>query len=198
MTLFKPGDRVSPVFPQGHHFEENLSHRSLRNGLGGGVDGVACEYFVCDEAEAVRIPRGFSFADGATLPIAFGTAWSSLFGHQPKLMPGQTVLCLGTGGVSLCAAQLALAGGARVILTSSRLDKLERAEGLLRKGVRAGTPRDVVQTIDYSLVTDWDDEVRRMTRGQGVDFVIEIGGRGTLGRSVRSTKPGGLVAVSGE
>lgn len=108
------------------------------------------------------------------------------------------MLCLGTGGVSLCAAQLALGAGARVILTSSSLDKLDKAERLLRPLASAGAPKNVIQTIDYSLIKDWDEEVRRMTHGKGVDFVIEIGGRGTLGRSIRSTRAGGLVAVSGE
>lgn len=80
--------------------------RGLHRGLGGGIDGVAADYFVCDEEEAVAIPSNFSFEDGATMAVAFATAWSSLYSHHPKLQAGQTVLCLGTGGVSLCAAQV--------------------------------------------------------------------------------------------
>jgi NADPH:quinone reductase-like Zn-dependent oxidoreductase len=86
--------------------EEDMALRSLKQGLGGGIDGVAAEYFVCNEADAVRLPSHFSFAEGSTLAVAYTTAWSSLFSHHPKLQPGQTVLCLGTGGVSLCAAQV--------------------------------------------------------------------------------------------
>ena len=82
--------------------------RGLHRGLGGAIDGVACDYFVCDEEEAVALPANFSFEEGATLPVAFTTAWSSLYSHYPKLQAGQTVLCLGTGGVSLCAAQVRL------------------------------------------------------------------------------------------
>jgi len=86
--------------------EEDMALRSLKRGLGGAIDGVAAEYFVCSEEEAVHLPPHFTFAEGATLAVAYTTAWSSLFSHSPKLQPGQTVLCLGTGGVSLCAAQV--------------------------------------------------------------------------------------------
>ena len=126
VSLFKVGDRVAPVFPQGYHFvcsdslsvalessrvtdslqEEDLPLRCLKQGLGGGIDGVAQEYFVCSEEDAVRIPSTMSFEEAATMPVAFTTAWSSLFSHHPRLQSGQTVLCLGTGGVSLCAAQV--------------------------------------------------------------------------------------------
>lgn len=88
--------------------EEDLALRSLKRGLGGGIDGVAQEYFVCDEEDAVKIPSTMTFEEAATMPVAYTTAWSSLFTHHPKLQSGQTVLCLGTGGVSLCAAQVCL------------------------------------------------------------------------------------------
>ncbi|KAL1409735.1 hypothetical protein Q8F55_003732 [Vanrija albida] len=194
VTLFKVGDRVAPVFPQGHYFEEDPRNGDMSRGLGGGIHGVAQELFVCSEEDAVHIPKHFSYAEGATLPIAFATAWSSLYAHHPKLRAGETVLCLGTGGVSLAAAQIALAAGARVILTSSSGDKLQRASGLLAPLARAD---DAVLTVNYATTEDWDKEVRRLTGGRGVDFVIEIAGRATLGRSIRSTRQGGLVAVSG-
>ncbi|GFZ49308.1 hypothetical protein JCM24511_07428 [Saitozyma sp. JCM 24511] len=197
VTLFKVGDKVAPVFPQGHHYEEDMALRSLKRGLGGAIDGVAAEYFVCDEAEAVKIPSNWDCKDGSTLAVAFTTAWSSLFSHHPSLQAGHTVLCLGTGGVSLCAAQLALITGARVILTSSSQTKLDRAVSLLRPLLPASAPETALQTIDYSKIDAWDVEARRLNGGQGVDFVIEIAGRGTIARSIRSTRQGGLVAVSG-
>jgi NADPH:quinone reductase-like Zn-dependent oxidoreductase len=83
-----------------------MALRSLKRGLGGGIDGVAAEYFVCDQEEAIPLPSTMSYEEGATFPVAFTTAWSSLFSHHPSLQAGQTVLCLGTGGVSLCAAQV--------------------------------------------------------------------------------------------
>ncbi|KAK4689050.1 hypothetical protein P7C73_g1063, partial [Tremellales sp. Uapishka_1] len=197
VTLFKVGDRVAPVFPQGHHYEEDLALKNLKRGLGGAIDGVAAEYFVCDQEEAVVIPETFTLEQGATLPVGFTTAWSSLMSHHPKLQSGQTVLCLGTGGVSLCAAQIALISGARVILTSSSQSKLDRAYKLLQPLVAPSAPKNVVQTIDYSKIDEWDKEARRLNGGKGVDFVIEVAGRGTIARSIRSTRMGGLVAVSG-
>ncbi|WRT68120.1 uncharacterized protein IL334_005095 [Kwoniella shivajii] len=197
VTLFKIGDRVAPVFPQGHHYEEDLALRSLKRGLGGAIDGVAAEYFVCDEQEAVNIPSNFELIEGSTLPVAYTTAWSSLYSHHPSLQSGQTVLCLGTGGVSLSAAQIALISGARVILTSSSQSKLDKVTELLKPLVPNGAPANVIQTIDYSKVDAWDVEARRLNGGKGVDFVIEIAGRATLARSIRSTRQGGLVAISG-
>jgi hypothetical protein len=94
------------VLDQANGQEEDLPLRSLKRGLGGGIDGVAQEYFVCNEEDVVPIPANMSFEEAATMPVAYTTAWSSLFGHHPKLQSGQTVLCLGTGGVSLCAAQV--------------------------------------------------------------------------------------------
>ncbi|WWD03159.1 hypothetical protein V865_001206 [Kwoniella europaea PYCC6329] len=197
VTLFKVGDKVAPVFPQGHHYEEDLALRSLKRGLGGAIDGVAAEYFVCDQEEAVHIPSNFDCLQGSTLPVGFTTAWSSLYSHHPALQAGQTVLCLGTGGVSLCAAQIALSAGARVILTSSSQSKLDKVTKLLRDLVPDSAPNNAIQTIDYSKIDAWDVEARRLNGGTGVDFVIEIAGRATLARSIRSTKQGGLVAISG-
>ena len=142
------------------------------------------------------IPEHYTHEQGSTLPIAYATAWSSLYSHAIKLQAGQTVLCLGTGGVSLAAAQLALIAGAKAIITSSSQRKLDRARQILAPLTHGRD--DAIQTIDYSKIDKWDDEVKRLTRGRGVDFVIEIGGRGTLGRSLRSTKRGGFVAISGE
>jgi NADPH:quinone reductase-like Zn-dependent oxidoreductase len=87
-----------------------------------------------------------------------------------------------------------LISGAKVILTSSSAVKLERAVKLLTP--LAASP-NAIATIDYSKIDNWDQEARRLNGGKGVDFVIEIGGRGTIGRSIRSTRQGGLVAVSG-
>ncbi|WVQ94031.1 hypothetical protein IAU59_001109 [Kwoniella sp. CBS 9459] len=197
VTLFKIGDQVSPVFPQGHHHEEDLALKSLKRGLGGAIDGVAAEYFVCDEEEAIMIPSSFTSLEGSTFSVACATAWSSLYSHHPKLQAGQTVLCLGTGGVSVCAAQIALVSGARVILTSSSQIKLDKAADRLRPLAPSNAPNNVIQTIDYSKIEYWDVEARRLNGGKGVDFVIEIAGRATLARSIRSTRQGGLVAISG-
>lgn len=93
---------------------------------------------------------------------------------------------------------MALISGARVILTSSSQSKLDRAVKLLQPLVPSNAPKTTIQTIDYSKIDKWDEEARKLNGGQGVDFVIEIAGRGTLTRSIRSTRMAGLVAVSGK
>lgn len=176
--------------------DEDVTLDSMNRGIGGARAGVAAEYFVCEQSEALKIPKSFSHQDASTLAIAYSTAWSSLYSHHPRLQAGDTVLCLGTGGVSLCAAQIALISGAKVILTSSSQSKLDRAVDLL-KPLAKGDVADTIRTIDYSKIDKWDEEVHRITQGRGSDFVIEIGGRGTIGKSIKSTRRGGLVAVSG-
>src|SRR5690606_21045590 len=114
-----------------------------------------------------------------TLPCAAVTAWNALNGMTP-VQPGQTVLLLGTGGVSIFALQFAKAAGARIIITSSSDDKLERAKAL-----------GAADTINYHTTPDWAAEVRRLTNGRGVDMVVETGGPGTLGASIASTARGG-------
>jgi len=103
-----------------------------------------------------------------------------------RVKPGDTVLCLGTGGVSIHAMQFAKAAGARVVVTSSSDEKLERARSL---GASAG--------INYKTIPEWDKEVARLTGGRGVDHVIEIGGVGTLARSYQSIGFGGKIALIG-
>ena len=114
------------------------------------------------------------------------TAWNALFGG-PRLTGGQSVLVLGTGGVSIFALQFAHAAGARVIGTSSSDEKLERARAL---GAAEG--------VNYRQHPEWQHEVLRLTAGAGcVDQVVEVGGAGTLPRSIASTRIGGHVALIG-
>src|SRR3546814_11459841 len=102
------------------------------------------------------------------------------------IMAGQTVLTLGTGGVSIFALQLAHAAGARVIATSSSDEKLARARAL-----------GAAETINYRATADWAGEVRRLTGGSGVELGVEVGGPGTPGRSTPATGTGGTVRIDG-
>jgi NADPH:quinone reductase-like Zn-dependent oxidoreductase len=102
------------------------------------------------------------------------------------LQAGDTVLCLGTGGVSILGMQLAVAAGARAIVTSSSDEKLERAKSL---GASDG--------INYKRTPDWEKEVARLTGGRGVQHIIEIGGAGTLARSFEAIGFGGKIALIG-
>jgi NADPH:quinone reductase-like Zn-dependent oxidoreductase len=180
---FKPGDRVAATFsqipPGGPLFAPPAA-------LGSPLDGMLAEQVVLYEDGLVAVPEFYSFEEAACLPCAGVTAWNALMVVGRPLRPGDTVLVLGTGGVSMLALQFARAAGARVIATSSSDDKLARLAAL---GASDG--------INYKRTPDWEKEVLRLTGGRGVDCVVEVGGAGTLARSFRSLATGGKVALIG-
>jgi NADPH:quinone reductase-like Zn-dependent oxidoreductase len=153
--------------------------------LGGSVDGVLSEEMVLPEAAAVPVPEALSFEEAATLPCAGVTAWVSLV-VLGKLAAGETVLALGTGGVSIYALQIARALGARVILTSRSDDKLARGKAL-----------GADETINYRRTPAWDERARELTGGRGVDHILEVVGAETLPRSLRALRDGGQLALVG-
>ncbi|MCM2371985.1 zinc-dependent alcohol dehydrogenase family protein [Aporhodopirellula aestuarii] len=184
VTRWKVGDRVSPNFVR-DWIEGPATNAKLKTSLGGGIDGVLAETIVAPEQSLVAIPDELSFAEAATLPCAAVTAWHALFASG-QLQPGQTVLLLGTGGVSIFALQLAKAAGAHVIVTSSSDDKLEQARSL---GADEG--------INYRETPEWHKAVQQLTQGEGVDHVVEVGGPGTLERSLKSASVGGYIHLIG-
>lgn len=181
---WQAGDRVAGIFSQSWQGGTQPDDAWLTT-LGGAVDGMLAEKVILDQAGLVRVPDMLSWEEASTLPCAAVTAWNALNGLT-SLKAGETVLALGTGGVSVFAAQFAAAAGARVIVTSSSDAKLERA--------KAFGAHDV---INYRTTPEWQDEVRRLTGGRGVDRVIEVGRAGTIARSVASVRPGGVVALMG-
>ena len=182
---WKVGDRVCPIFMQSW-VDGPLSTEKRRTALGAGeLDGVLREYGAFDESGLVEIPSHLSFEEAATLPCAAVTAWNALV-VSGGLKAGETVLALGTGGVSIFALQLAKMHGARVIVTSSSDQKLAKAKEL---GADEG--------INYTKYPDWDKEVARLTNKTGVDHVVEVGGAGTLARSLNSVRIAGHIAVIG-
>ena len=184
VTAFSPGDPVitHPVVG----WEDGRFRREYsRATLGGPGPGMGQEQVVLPEAAICHAPSGWSHEEAACLPIAALTAWSALVTEGP-IQAGQTVLTLGTGGVSVFALQIAKALGARVIITSSSHEKLERAKAL---GADVGIHRIEVPA--------WDRAVREATGGEGADVVVENGGAGTLGQSLRATAAGGTVALLG-
>lgn len=184
MTRWQPGDRVAGIFSQSWLGGAQVDD-AWQTTLGGAIDCMLAEQVVLHENGLVRVPDYLSFEEAATLPVAAVTAWNALYGLKP-LKAGETILALGAGGVSIFAIQLAHAAGARVIVTSSSDAKLEKATAL---GAHA--------TINYRTNPEWQAEVRRLTYGRGVDHVIEVGGAGTLPRSIASTRPGGVVNLIG-
>jgi NADPH:quinone reductase-like Zn-dependent oxidoreductase len=183
VTRFRPGDRVVSAFfqtpPAGPPF-------AARESLGFPLDGALTEEMVAYEDGLLPIPPSLSFEQAACLPCAGVTAWNALMVAGRPLQAGDTVLVLGTGGVSVFALQFAVMVGARVIATSSSDDKLER---VVRLGAFAG--------VNYTRTPDWQREVLKHTDGRGVDCVVEVGGVGTLERSFDSIAVGGKVTLIG-
>lgn len=153
---------------------------------GGGVPGVFAERVVLPAAALVKY-QGLSATEAATLPIAGLTAWSAVITHG-GLLPGGTVLCLGTGGVSVFAAQIAVAMGARPIVTSGSDDKLARLREILGRDFGA---------INYRRTPDWQKEVARLTNRRGVDVVVETVGGDSLQKSLESVAYHGRICQVG-
>lgn len=184
VTRWREGDRVMGAFMQDWVAGE-MTPAHGASALGGALDGVLAEYRVFPAHGLVGVPGHLDWREAATLPCAGVTAWNALFGLRPVL-PGQSVLILGTGGVSIFALQFARLAGARVIATSSSDGKLARVAAI---GAAAG--------INYRVHEDWEREVLRLTEGRGVDHVVEVGGPGTLARSMACTRLGGVVTLIG-
>ena len=184
VTRVKPGDRVAAIFMQ-TWLAGKVTDAAAKSAMGGAIDGMLAEYVVLHEDGLVHIPQHLSFEEAATLPCAAVTAWHALYGEAP-LGPGESVLVQGTGGVSLFALQFARLGGARVIATSSSDEKLKRA---LELGASDG--------INYKSTPEWDRKVRELTGGEGVDHIVEVGGAGTLSKSLRCIRTAGQVSLIG-
>lgn len=178
------GDRVAGCFFQ--DWEDGpCTPAAMASALGGALDGVLAEEVVLSTRGVVPIPGDLTFEEAATLPCAALTAWNALV-DKARVKAGDTVLLLGTGGVSIFALQFAQLLGARVIITSSSDDKLARARDM-----------GAWQTINYAARPDWEKDVLEMTGGDGVDAVVEVGGAGTLERSIAATRVAGTIALIG-
>jgi NADPH:quinone reductase-like Zn-dependent oxidoreductase len=186
VTRWKVGDRVMPIFIQGW-IEGPIDLQKSRTALGAGAqwDGVLREYGAFNEQSLVRIPDHLSYEDACTLPCTGVTAWHALV-ESGKLKAGDTVLTLGTGGVSVFAIQIAKLFGARVIATTGSEEKESRLREL-----------GADEVINYRAREDWDAAVNELTGKFGVDHVVEVGGGGTLARSINSVRVGGHIALIG-
>lgn len=178
------GDRVAGCFFP--YWEDgDVSPAYVRDALGGAVDGMLAEQVVLPATAVVRLPDYMSYGEAATLPCAALTAWNAMF-VQARLRPGQSVLLLGTGGVSIAGLQLGQIAGVRTIITSSSDEKLARARKL-----------GADETINYREREDWDRAVLDLTDGRGVDLTLEVGGSATFARSMGATRFGGDVVLIG-
>ncbi|GAB3464299.1 NAD(P)-dependent alcohol dehydrogenase [Massilia terrae] len=184
VTRFRVGDRViASFFPHWH--DGVTSQDKIRHALGGDVDGMLAQEVILDENALVHIPPSMDYVDAATLPCAGVTAWNAIF-VSSHTRPGDSVLLLGTGGVSVLGLQMARAAGLRAIVTSSSDEKLRRTREL-----------GAHHTINYRHTPDWHEEVLKATGGLGANVVVEVGGKGTVNRSVSAVAMGGTVAIIG-
>ncbi len=184
VTRFKPGDRVASTFFQG--WIEGPPRPGVPALGASAVDGMLAEKVCLHEDGLIALPDWMTLEEGATLSCAAVTAWHGLMVSGRPVKPGDSVLVMGTGGVSMFALQFARAAGARVIVTSSSDDKLARAKGYGASGL-----------INYKHAPDWEKEVLKLTDGRGVDVVVEVGGAGTLAKSYQAVGFGGKVALIG-
>lgn len=187
----KTGDRVISTFAP-LHLSGQVQGKHLANTLGKPLNGVLTQYRVFPTYGLVKIPEYLSDEEASCLPIAAMTAWMSLNCMRPKGEiigsngEKEVIVCQGTGGVSISAAQITSAAGSKAIVTSSSDEKLERAKKL-----------GACCTINYKKTPDWDAEVLKKTNDEGADIVIEVGGAQTLGKSFECVKFGGLIAAIG-
>ena len=184
VTRVKVGDRVAGTFFQnwlaGPH-----SPDYVKSALGGAINGMLAKQVTLDQDGMVLIPKEMSFEEAATLPCAAVTAWHAII-SSGGVRPGDTVLTMGTGGVSLFALEFAKMNGCRIIITSSSDEKLARAKSM-----------GADELINYKTHPDWEKKLLELTNNRGVDRVIELGGAGTLERSLKCVTVGGQISLIG-
>lgn len=186
VTDFKVGDHVvSCFFPQWTDGRIRTAVGSFAGTPGDGIQGFACEYTVCDATAFTLAPKHWSHIEAATITTAGLTAWRALV-CDAGIKPGDVILTLGTGGVSIAALQIARMAGAKVIVTSSSDEKLVKAKAL-----------GATDVINYRTYPDWASKVHELTGGEGVDHVIELGGPGTLAQSISAARVGGHISLIG-
>lgn len=181
---FKAGDNViSCFFPW---WQEGGPVEGFAKGVpGDGMDGYAREVAVTPANWFTHAPAGYSHSEAATLPTAGLTAWRALV-VDGRIKAGDTVLVMGTGGVSICALQMARAMGAQVIATSSSEEKMQRLKTMGADHV-----------LNYKTEKNWGEQVRELTGGRGADIIVEIGGPGSLPQSIKAVRVGGHIALIG-
>jgi NADPH:quinone reductase-like Zn-dependent oxidoreductase len=184
VSRFKAGDKVCGTFFQGW-IDGPITNTDMGKALGGTAEGMLAEMRVLREEGLVVMPAGMNFEEASTLPCAALTAWHSMV-EAGGVKAGDTVLLLGTGGVSIVALQLCQILGARAIITSSSEEKLERAKAL-----------GAWETVNYKTTPNWEQAILDLTNGLGVDHVVEVGGAGTLEKSIAATKVGGSIGLIG-
>lgn len=184
VTRFKVGERVSTLFFQ-NWISGPPDLAKLSSALGFPLPGAGAELQVFSEQGLSKVPDYLTDHQVATLPCAALTAWRGLF-VDARLEPADTVVLQGTGGVSIFGLQFAKAAGLRTVITSSSDEKLDRARAL-----------GADHLVNYRTTPAWSKPVREVTGGRGADFIMEVGGAGTIQESMKAVKIGGHIAIIG-
>jgi len=184
VTRFKTGDRVATLFFQGW-ISGPPALEKVMTSLGFPIPGAGAEVQTFSQEGLSKVPDFLTDQQVATLPCAALTAWRGLF-EDASLQPGDTVVLQGTGGVSIFGLQFAHAAGLRTLITSSSDEKLQRAKAL-----------GADHLVNYKTTPAWSKPVREATGGRGCDFIMEVGGGGTIQESMRAIRIGGHIAIIG-
>lgn len=184
VTRVAVGDRVSTLFFQGWNSGRPTVEK-LTTSLGSPIPGAGRELAVFSQEGVSKVPDFLTDHQVATLACAALTAWRGLF-VDARLEPGDTVVLQGTGGVSIFGLQFAKAAGYRTVITSSSDEKLARAKAL-----------GADHLVNYRTTPDWSKPVRAATGGVGADFIMEVGGAGTIQQSLKAVRIGGHIAIIG-
>ncbi|UZJ51034.1 hypothetical protein CBS101457_000354 [Exobasidium rhododendri] len=192
VTKFKKSDRVAANFTLQHLNGNTPTKDETNTALGGAVDGMMTQYKILPQESLVLLPSHLSYEEGASLVCAGLTAFNGLFGLKDVLvLPGSTVVALGTGGVSVFGAQFAIAAGARVVITSSSDEKLKKVRALFTKEQLLR-----LTTVNYKTTPDWEKEVLKVSP-DGATHILEVGGAGTIEKSHACIKRGGVIVNIG-
>jgi len=183
VNQWKVGDQVMSLFFQ-EWMEGKPTFRKMVAVNGETVDGFITEMSCVPAYSVTNLPKGYSYAEAATLPCAAATAWRGLM-VEGGLQAGESVLIEGTGGMSISALQIAKAAGAKVYATTSSDEKAERLVDMGVEGV-----------VNYKEDPKWGKTIAKMTNG-GVDHVLDVGGGSTIKNSIEAAKIGGHISSIG-
>jgi len=184
VTQWQTGDRVTIHYMQKWQ-SGKIEPQMIRERAGVFLKGLLAEYAVIPEYALVKTPATLTSIQACTLPVAGLTAWSGLV-ELAKIKPGNTVLTLGTGGVSIFALQIAKMMGCRVIAITSSAVKAEKLKDL---------GADIV--INYKENPDWHKAIMEHTAGKGVDAVLDVVGGNTFSQCISAIKLNGFVGIVG-
>ena len=185
VTELTVGDKVSSLIVPSWQDGEMTPNKLQGSPGGPGADGLAAEYVVFEQSAVVKFPQYLSYQEAAALPCAGVTAWNAMV-EKSQLIPGDSVLIIGTGGVSLFAMQFALMKGCEVIVTSSSDEKLAQVRKL-----------GAHHTINYKTHANWVEQVKQITNQEGVAHIAEVVGGSHLNESLKCIRSGGTISQIG-